>query len=37
LSGNTLTFSDTDSNPGSISITPSIGVFTSDERWTANW
>ena len=37
LSGNTLTFSDTDSNPGSISITPNVGVFTSDERWTANW
>ena len=37
LSGNTLTLSDDDSNPGSISITPSIGVFTSDERWEANW
>jgi len=37
LSGNTLTLSDDDSNPGSISITPSIGVFTSNERWEANW
>ena len=37
LSGNTLTLSDLDSNPGSISITPSVGAFTSDERWEANW
>lgn len=37
LSGNTLTLSDDDSNPGSISITPSVGAFTSDERWEANW
>ena len=37
LSGNTLTLSDLDSNPGSISITSSDGAFTSDERWEANW
>ena len=37
LSGNTLTLSDDDSNPGSISITPSVGAFTSNERWEANW
>jgi len=37
LNGNTLTLSDDDSNPGAISITSDIGVFTSNERWTANW
>ena len=37
LSGNTLTLSDLDSNPGSISITPSDGAFTDDSTYEANW
>ena len=37
LSGNTLTLSDDDSNPGSISITPDIGRFSDNETWEANW
>ena len=37
LSGNTLTLSDTDSNPGQLTITSNIGNFTSDSTWTANY
>jgi len=37
LSGNTLTLTDDDSNPGSISITPDIGRFSDNETWRANW
>jgi hypothetical protein len=37
LSGNTLTLSDDDSNPGAISITSDIGGFSDNETWVANW
>ena len=37
LSGNTLTLSDDDSNPGAISITSDIGRFSDNETWVANW